>query len=150
MPDLSQAAVHQFWNEFDDPFIYRVISFMESVEDWTQDGDPQLEAALQKLGDQLDDMGSIELEQEKDIIKLVASLKTGRGLRILMALDMAYPSAASKVLMFAEGDTKTDKDISGIFLKRNIIFERLRLLGRIFSPERIKLIEKALEDSGYD
>ena len=69
MPDLSQAAVHQFWNEFDDPFIYRVISFMESVEDWTQDGDPQLEAALQKLGDQLDDMGSIELEQEKDIIK---------------------------------------------------------------------------------
>ena len=43
--------------------------------------------------------------------------------------------------------TKSEKDIPGAFLKRNIIFERLRLLGRIFSPERIELIQNSLEDS---
>lgn len=150
MPDLSQEAVHQFWKEFNDPFIYKVISFMEGVEEWTKDGDPQVEAAINELGIALDDVGNVELKQEQDFINLVACLNTGRGLRILMALDMAYPGAASKIIMFAEGDTKTDADISGVFLKRNIIFERLRLLGRIFSKERIKLIEKALEESDYD
>ena len=150
MPDLSHAAVHQFWREYDDPYLYRVIAFMEGVEDWTSDGEPAIEEALQQLGTALDDLGNIELQQEDDMIQLVASLKTGRGLRLLMALDMAYPGAAAKVLMHAEKETKNEKDTAGVFLKRNVIFERLRLMGRIFSAERRELIQKALEDTGYD
>ncbi|MBV53748.1 MAG: phosphoesterase [Coxiellaceae bacterium] len=150
MPDLSHAAVHQFWKEYDDPYLYRVIAFMEGVEDWTSDGEPAIEEALQQLGTALDDLGNIELQQEDDMIQLVASLKTGRGLRLLMALDMAYPGAAAKVLMHAEKETKNEKDTAGVFLKRNVIFERLRLMGRIFSAERRELIQKALEDTGYD
>jgi intracellular multiplication protein IcmW len=150
MPDFSHEAVHQFWKEYDDPFIYKVIAFMEGVENWTNDGDPAFEEALRQLGTILDDLGNIELQQEDDMIKLVASIKTGRGLRLLMALDMAYPGAAAKVLMHAEKQTQSEKDLSGVFLKRNIVFERLRLMGRIFSPERVELIQKSLEDSGYD
>ena len=150
MPDLSHAAVHQFWKEYDDPYLYRVIAFMEGVEDWTSDDEPAIEEALKQLGSALDDLGNIELQQEDDMIQLVASLKTGRGLRLLMALDMAYPGAAAKVLMHAEKQTKNEKDTAGVFLKRNVVFERLRLMGRIFSPERIELIQKALEDTGYD
>ena len=67
-----------------------------------------------------------------------------------MALDMAYPGSASKVIMFAEDNTKSDSDIYGIFLRRNIVFERLRLLSRVFSEERIQLVTKALEDGSYD
>ena len=150
MPDLSHAAVHQFWKEYDDPYLYRVIAFMEGVEDWTSDDEPAIEEALKQLGSALDDLGNIELQQEDDMIQLVASLKTGRGLRLLMALDMAYPGAAAKVLMHAEKQTKNEKDTAGVFLKRNVVFERLRLMGRIFSSERIELIQKALEDTGYD
>ena len=43
MADLSHDAVHKFWHEYEDPMIYRVISFMEGVEDWTLDGNPELE-----------------------------------------------------------------------------------------------------------
>jgi intracellular multiplication protein IcmW len=50
MPDLSHEAVHQFWKSYQDPTIYRVISFMEGVEDWTLDNQPEVEAALQALG----------------------------------------------------------------------------------------------------
>ena len=110
MPDLSHSAVHQFWKEYDDPFLYRVIAFMEGVEDWTNDGDPDVEEALSRLGASLDDLGNIELKQEDDMIQLVASLKTGRGLRLLMALDLAYPGAAAKVLMHAETQTKNEKE----------------------------------------
>ncbi len=150
MPDLSPKAVHQFWNDYQDPTIYKVISFMEGVEDWTADGDPQLETAIQKLGETLDEVGNIDLQQEDDLIKLVAHIKTGRGLRLLMCLDTAYPGAAAKVLMRAEEATKSDTDISGIFLRRNIVFERLRLLARVFGSDRFKLVLKALEDGGYE
>lgn len=150
MPNFSHKAVHEFWNDYRDPTIYKVISFMEGVEDWTLDGHPEFEESLRKLGETLEDIGNIDLQQENNLIKLVAHVKTGRGLRILMALDMAYPGAAAKVLMQAEQQTKSDADTAGIFLRRNIVFERLRLLGRVFASDRFKLILKALEETGYE
>jgi intracellular multiplication protein IcmW len=146
MPDLSHEAVHQFWRNYPDPTIYRVICFMEGVEDWTHDEDPEVEKAMQALGKALDNIDSIELKEEALVIELVTHIKTGRGLRLLMCLDNAYPGAAAKVLMHAEENTKSEEDNPGIFLRRNIVFERLRLLGRVFAPDRLKLILKALED----
>jgi len=150
MPDLNHQAVHQFWHQYPDPTIYRVIAFMESVENWTLDGDPPLEEAIKRLGKTLDDVGKIELKQEDAFINLVAHVKTGRGLRILMCLDNAYPGAAAKIIMRAEDTKKSDKDISGIFIRRNIVFERLRLLSRVFSEDRFRLVLKSLEESGYE
>jgi intracellular multiplication protein IcmW len=149
MPDLSHKAVHKFWREYQDPNIYRVIAFMEGVEDWTLDGNPALEDAIQRFGQTLEDIGNIDLQQEKDLIELCGRIKTGRGLRILMCLDTAYPGAAAKVLMQAEEATRSDSDTPGIFLRRNIVFERLRLLSRVFAPDRFKIILKSLEESGY-
>ena len=150
MPDLSHSAVHKFWHDYQDATIYRVIAFMESQESWTVDGDAGLEKAIQSLGAVLEDMGSIELECHDDIIKLVGAIKTGRGLRLLMALDMAYPGAAAKILMYAEEQTSSKEDMSGMFLQRNIVFERLRLLSRVFEQDRFKIVLKALEEGGYD
>ncbi|HLB56717.1 MAG TPA: type IVB secretion system protein IcmW [Coxiellaceae bacterium] len=150
MPNLSYQEVHQFWRDYQDPMIHRVITFMESVEDWTLDGDPELEAAIKKLGDALEDIGNIDLQQENPIIPILAHIKTGRGLRLLMCLDMAYPGAAAKVLMKAEETTKSQADNAGLFLRRNIVFERLRLLGRVFGEDRLKLVIKALEESGHE
>lgn len=148
MPDLNHKAVHQFWRDYKDPIIYRVITFMEGVEDWTIDGDPTLEAALKELGEALEDIGNIDLQQEDAMIQIATHVKTGRGLRLLMCLDTAYPGAAAKVLMHAEEITKSYKDMPGIFLRRNIVFERLRLLGRVFAANRFKLVLKTLEESG--
>lgn len=149
MPDLSHEAVHQFWRNYQDLSIYRVISFMEGVEDWTHDDDPELDKAMQSLGKALDNIENIDLQKEELIVELVTHIKTGRGLRLLMCLDNAYPGAAAKVLMYAEEHTKSDQDNPGIFLRRNIVFERLRLLGRVFGPDRLKLVLKALEDRDY-
>ncbi len=148
MPDLSHPAVHEFWRSYQDPMIYRVIAFMESVEDWSLDGNPELEDAIQTLGDALEDIGNIDLQQENLMIELLAHIKTGRGLRLLMCLDMAYPGAAAKVLMRAEEVTQSDTDDAGLFLRRNVVFERLRLLGRVFGKDRLQLVLKALEESG--
>ncbi len=145
MPNLSSDAIHQFWHEYKDPMIYRVVSFMEGVEHWTQDGDPELEVSLQKLGDALDDIGNIDLQQEDQFIKLCTYIKCGRALKLLQAMDSAHPGAASKLLMHAE-EVSTGDDVHSVFLRRNIVFERLRLLARVFSPERVKVILKSMED----
>ena len=148
MPDLSHKASAEYWHEYVDPMIYRVITFMESVEDWTLDGDPDLENAINQLGKELDDIESIDLGtlgQEDKFLRIVGNIKSGRGLRLLQAIDTVHPGSASKILIHAEETSTSTYDPAGFFLKRNIVFERLRLLARVFSEYRLKLVSRALE-----
>ncbi len=148
MPDLSHEASSQYWFEYLDPMIYRVITFMESVEDWTLDGNPEFEEAMSQLGKELDDIEKIDMSllgEEEKFIRIVGNIKSGRGLRLLQAIDVVHPGSASKVLIHAEETSLGSFDPAGFFLKRNIVFERLRLLSRVFSPHRLRLIVRALE-----
>ncbi|HVV67632.1 MAG TPA: type IVB secretion system protein IcmW [Gammaproteobacteria bacterium] len=146
MPDLSLEATHRFWHDYEDPIIYRVVTFMEGVEEWTLDGNPEFEASMTRLGEALEDIGGIDLQREDDFIKLAAYIKASRNLRLLQCLDTAHPGAASKLLMHAENTSTSSDDVAGLFLRRNIVFERLRLLTRVFSPERFAMVTKVLED----
>ncbi|MCH9689368.1 MAG: type IVB secretion system protein IcmW [Gammaproteobacteria bacterium] len=148
MPNLSHQASAEYWSSYKDPIIYRVITFMESVEDWTLDGDDTLEEAVNLLGEALDNLASVDLNQlneAKRFVELAANIKTGRGLRLLQALDTAHPGSASKVLMYAEENSANGQGPASFFLKRNIVFERLRLLSRTFSKDRLTLVAQALE-----
>lgn len=146
MPDLSIEGAHRFWHDYPDPIIYRVVTFMEGVEEWTLDGDPLLEASIAKLGAALEEIGGIDLQREDDFIKLAAYIKASRNLWLLQCLDTAHPGAASKLLMHAENTSISSDDIPGLFLRRNIVFERLRLLSRVFSAERFALVLNILEE----
>jgi intracellular multiplication protein IcmW len=145
MPSIDLHASHEFWKNYEDPMIFRVIAFMESVESWTLDGHPELEAAIKAIGDELDNLTGFELSKEEQFVMLCAHIKTSRILRLLQAIDTIDPGSASKVLMFAEENNSPDNLLAGLFLRRNIVFERLRLLARVFSPQRFELILKALE-----
>lgn len=148
MPDLSHEASLKYWNEFIDPMIYRVIVFLESVEDWTLDGEPQVEEAMQQLGNELDDIDRIDLGvmgRQDLFVRIAANIKSGRGLRLLQAIDSVHPGSASQVLVHAEEHSLGTHDPAGVFLKRNIVFERLRLLSRIFSHQRLDMVNRALE-----
>ncbi|KGP62799.1 phosphoesterase [Legionella norrlandica] len=148
MPDLSHEASAKYWFEYIDPMIYRVITFMESVETWTLDGNPELEEAMKQLGQELDDIEKIDLgllAEEDKFIRIVGNIKSGRGLRLLQAIDTVHPGSASRVLIHAEETSVSSTDPAGFFLKRNIVFERLRLLSRVFSQYRLKLVLRALE-----
>lgn len=145
MPQLDIKSAHEYWHQFNDPMIYRVVSMMESVEDWTKDGDPQLEATIEKLGDALEELSTFKVQEEENFIKLATFLKMPRLLRMLQAVDSIEPGSASKILMYSEEKSPTNPLIA-LFLRRNIVFERLRLLSRVFSPARFSLILRALEN----
>lgn len=153
MPELTVEAVRRFWSEYEDPMIYRVITFMEGVEDWTLDGDPAFEAAMEQLSRELDDLGQVDMSslgQEEAFIRIACNVKSGRALRLLQAIDTVHPGAASRLLIHAEETSQSPDDPAGIFLRRNIVFERLRLLGRVFSEERFALVLRALEGEDSD
>ena len=145
MPNLDLKSSHEFWKNYDDPMIYRVISFMETAEGFTLDGDPALEKTMKELGDLLETLTSFELGKEDQFITLCSHLKTSRILRLLQCIDTIDPGSASKLLMYAEENNIPDNPMAGLFLKRNIVFERLRLLARVFSAERFDLVVKVLE-----
>ncbi|OGT37346.1 MAG: phosphoesterase [Gammaproteobacteria bacterium RIFCSPHIGHO2_12_FULL_38_14] len=145
MTQLDLAASHAFWKNYDDPMIYRVIAFMETVENFTLDGNPDLEATITKLGDALADLKTFELGKENQFVTLCSHLKTSRILRFLQTIDTIDPGSASKLLMYAEENNSPENLMAGLFLRRNIVFERLRLLARVFSTERLTLMLKVLE-----
>ena len=145
MIDLGLKSSHEYWQQFNDPAIYRVVSFMESVEDWTKDGDPALEQAIESLSEALDSLTKFTIGEEEKFITLVTFLKMPRLLRMLQAVDTIEPGSASKLLMYAE-EKSIGNDTVSLFLRRNIIFERLRLLSRTFAPERFSLVLRTLEN----
>lgn len=116
MPDLSHEASAKYWFEYLDPMIYRVITFMESVENWTLDGNPELEEAMKQLGQELDDIEKIDLgllAEEDKFIRIVGNIKSGRGLRLLQAIDTVHPGSASRVLIHAEETSLSSNDPAG-------------------------------------
>jgi intracellular multiplication protein IcmW len=153
MPDLTLEGAHKFWSQYQDPIIYRVVSFMESVEKWPLDGDPTLEEAVSLLSKELDDIGKIDfskLGQETLLIQIACSLRMSRALRFLHIIDSTHPGTASKLFTYAEQNTQRTDDSPGLLLRRNVVFERLRLMARIFSQERLALVLKALEGEDYE
>ena len=146
MVKLDLQSSHDYWASYDDPMIHRVITLMEAMEaSFTKDGDPKLEASIEKLGDIMEQLSTLEMAKEAQFVQLATFLKMPRLLRMLQAIDMIEPGSASKVLMYAEQNSAKDK-IANLFLRRNIVFERLRLLSRVFSSERFAIILKALEN----
>ncbi|MFA6036840.1 MAG: type IVB secretion system protein IcmW [Legionellales bacterium] len=145
MPDLSPQAIQTFWQEKHDYALFRIIMSMESVEEWCLDKDPEYEAALLRFANSIEGLKEFQLADEDKLIQVLVSLKASRAFRILQHLDGLLPGTASKLLVFAEVASNNPEDIPGFFLNRNLVFERLQLLGRIFARERFKLVMNALE-----
>jgi intracellular multiplication protein IcmW len=121
---------------------------MESVEE-PKDNNTLLNIMLQELGKTLDNLGKADLnklEQRAVFITLANHLNMAQTLRLLQVLDTAQPGAAAQLLMHAETITRQSTDDPGIFLQRNLVFERLRLLARVSSKERLSLVSSALKN----
>lgn len=150
MPDLHKDAVHAFWDSYDRKTLYRVICALERVESWVLDSEPDIEPAIMELGRVIDSVTDFNLAGNEDaVIRVLASTCSSRTMRIMQSLDLAKPNTAADLLIYAEdhaaGDTTPANAHIKMFLQRNMVFEKLQLLSRVFSTQRISLVIKALE-----
>ena len=151
MPDLHTDAIHAFWDSYDRRTLYRVIVALERVEHWAMDDELEIEPAMLELGRVIDYAVDFDVAgYEEPLIRVLASTKSSRAMRILQSLDLAKPGSASQLLMYAEDHSKGDVTPANahikLFLQRNLVFERLQLLTRVGAPQRVSLVVKALEN----
>ena len=144
MVDISLASAHDFWSGFSDPYVYRAIVMLESVENNMYDGEKDFEDAMAELGNALEDVPE-SFSNANELLSVLAYLRTSRYLRVLQAIDVSNPGMASRIIAKAEGSDQSNIPAQ-TFLHRNIIFERFRLLARVFSTERLRIIAEALEE----
>ncbi len=142
--DISLSGAHDYWKNFQDDTVYRVIVLLESVERNYYDGNEAYEKAMSGLEDALSMMrNGDDLTDRQAMLDVLAYTKTSRYLRILQALDEVTPGAASRVIAEAEKSGR-DNQSAQLFLQRNIIFERFRLLPRVLASDRLEMIVSAL------
>lgn len=151
MLDLTTVGAHSFWNGYDRATIYRIICLIESSETWVVDEDPKIQGALNCLAKVIDSFkGNIPNNLESLFITVIANIKMSKAVRLLQALEQLSSGFPAKLLMYAEETSNPDnKDTyskySEIFLKRNLIFERMQLLSRTFSFDRLNMITNTFE-----
>ena len=144
MADISLKASHEYWSEFVDPSVYNVICKLESKEGLYFDGQEEYEKAMASLGDAIDLMSTESIKDLNGLLDVIAYTKTSRYLMILQSMDGVSPGSASKVIQAAERADANNR-AAQFFLKRNVFFERYRLLIRLLSKERIALMQACLE-----
>jgi intracellular multiplication protein IcmW len=147
MPDLSLESVHAFWHEYDHRILYKIVCSLEETEDWIP-YDPEIDQLVRDLGDVIDSSSGISTLSQETVINLLTSIKFTQALRVMHAIETKTPGFVSNLLVWSEEQkTKNSMGPSSVFLKRNVIFERLQLMSRIFSQERLNLLNRAQEQA---
>ena len=146
MPDLSTETVHAFWHEYDPNILYKIVCSFEESETWIQ-YDEKTQTLVSDLGDVLDKVANFDFLQQETLIELLTILKFSQALRVMQFMETKTPGIIARLLMWAD-EKKRDRQSNqriDAFLRRNLIFERLQLLARVFSKERLDLLSKSVE-----
>ena len=121
-----------------------IISFIEHTEDWVESQNISTEEALEKLGRYLDTATDASNLSESDLVNICAYIHLSQKLRIMQVVDSIAPGAATKMIKDAEKNA-ANNPAANTFLKRNLIFERMRIISRLLAPSRIQLVQKIYE-----
>lgn len=147
--DLSTEATVAYFEELD-PQLGAAVKSMESVESWTKDRHAEVQNALQKFADKVNDREDDEIspEMQQKLIILLGYISTGKAIKLLMWIEQSLPNFVAKTLAEAQMLSVLDKlneDSCRLFVERFYVLERLHMLSRIFAEERLRTIQKVLK-----
>ena len=135
---LDPKVVHEFWSKHPCPNLYRIIASMESTEHWTLDENKEFE---EKIIDNLrfpDNYANAEIyEKEEIFFSIFSALKMGRAIRFLQLLENTSHGAVAHLLTEAINNKAASSEISAHFIEKNVKFNNLQILGKVFSKEAV-------------
>lgn len=147
--DISTQGSHAFFEERD-PALLQAIKGMESVESWTKDRYENVQAMLQQLADRVEDLDMEELKgaQHNKLIILLGYISSGKAIKLLMWIEHNSPNFVAKTLAEAQMLSALDKINEGsakLFVERFEQLERMHMLSRVFSEERLAVVQRVLK-----
>lgn len=147
--DVSTEGAHAFFKERD-PSLVDAIASMERVESWTKDRFENVQATLQQLADRVEylDMDDIQGAQHNKLIILMGYISSGKAIKLLMWIEHNSPNFVAKTLAEAQMLSALDKLNEGaarLFVERFEVLERMHMLSRVFSDERLRMVQRVLK-----
>lgn len=146
--DMSSSAVHAFFAERA-PELEKAIIGMESCESWTKDRIDAVQEALQSFANAVDqyDLQNIPQELNNRLIVMLGYISSGKAIKLLMWIDQSSPNFVARTMAEAQMLSVLDKvnaEAARLFIERFMVLERLHLLSRVFSEDRLQIVERVL------
>lgn len=150
--NLQHDDVMAFWANQDIRLV-ETLQSMEKLEHWTLDQDQAVEQALQVLVDRLNRLsqeanGFNMIDRSKQLLTILAYIHSGRALKLVNWLENRFSGMGVRLLQ----DAQDLRELQGEgAIEANLMVDRLNVvrasqhLNRIFSPERMRQVIRALE-----
>lgn len=144
--NLRKSIVEQFW-QGRDPRMARILLWMESMEEWGLDDNEDFSEALLALSPKLEQAGrGTMLEQSDSLITVMAYMSAGRAMRMMEWFDEHFPKGLS-IDLIEQAQGQPEGAPAQLMLDRLRALESLSLLGKIFSPTRMRIITELLRET---
>ena len=144
MPSLDLNSSRTFWTHYMNGSVKDIIAFLESKEHDLSGNIPEILSLLEDLGNELDDAKDMSKIKMLDLIKVASLTHMSQKLRLMQCVDTIEPGTATRMISYAESFAETDP-YAKRFLERNTIFERVRILQRVYQPSRLELLMSLYE-----
>lgn len=141
--NLRKSIIEQFW-QHKDPRMARILMWMESMEDWMLDDNEEFNKALIDLVPKIENATrSALLGQSEPLLEVMAYMSSARALRMIEWFDEHFPRGMSiDFLEYAQQNP--ENTAAQLLVDRLRALQSLSLLGRVFSPTRVRIITELL------
>jgi intracellular multiplication protein IcmW len=146
--DLSTEAAEAFF-EARDPSLAAAIKSMESAESWTKDRFEEVQVTLQEFAERIADadLEEVSPKMRSELIVLLGYISSGKAIKLLMWIESSLPNFVARTLAQAQMlgvEDPINNEACRLFVERFYVLERLQMLSRIYSEERLKIVQKVL------
>lgn len=147
MLNLNQSVVEQYWQKTA-PRIAKVISVMEGVEFWLVDNEKSVNKALKDLVKKMDSSSRESLSNHaEELLFIMAYMSSGRALRMMNWFDEKFTKGSLSIDIIQEASNLKDSEHARLMLDRLQTMESLKMINKIFAPNRTRIILELLKES---
>lgn len=145
MPLAITKKAYEFWAAR--PQEHAIIVLMASKETWHEPDSEALDAKLQELDATFDHAGEVDFDNSPDFIKILASLSVITQMYLVRRYEMAFPGAGADILKLASSlqNNEDYKAYADVIVRRFAVFERMKLLKKVFSVDRLQQLKNFID-----
>lgn len=150
MINLTTKGINEFWDNYPDDEIKKIIYKMDSIEKWSQDSNENIPQKLEELSKKLSNITKQKIDtliNDDNFLYLLVNLKSSTSFRVMYYIDSISPGSASTLLSRAELSFSDISHPLSNFVLRNISFERMRIVHRVFGDKRSQMIKNLIESN---
>ena len=144
MPSFDLSSTRSFWTHYMGGAVINIIRFMELSEHNMLSQNEEVMDKLQTFGEALDDNDQAEKLALDELVKVAASLHMSQKLRLMQVVDNASPGKATQMISYAELNIDSSP-LAKQFLFRNKKFESIRILQKVYHPNRLQTLMSLYE-----